>query len=253
MKIIAIVNQKGGVGKTTTAINVSAGLGKRGMKVLLLDLDSQANATIGLGAKTHNKYTMYDVLVENAKIKESIINSSSQNVDLVPSSISLAGVDIALSKMKNLSDNLFHDIFKDIIDDYDYIIMDCPPSLGLINKNALIFADEVLITIQGEYYALEGLAQLLNTILIIKKMHNENLKIGGIIITMFDKRTILAREIGDEVTKMFREKVFKTKIPRNIALAEAPASGQSIFDYNKHSKGAKAYSKLVNEILETQN
>ncbi len=250
MKKIAITNQKGGVGKTTTAMNLSAGLGLVDKKILLVDLDAQANSTTGLGIEKDDiKLDVFDVLVNNTDINKVIVKTSAKNVDLIPSSISLAGAEIYLSNKNNKSEKLFEERFKKIKNKYDYIIMDCPPSLGLINRHALTYADEVIIPIQAEYYALEGLTQLLSTISLVKKMFNSKLIIGGILLTMFDNRTNLASEVEAEVKKFFKEKVFKIKIPRNISLAESPSTGLSIFDYQKTSKGAIAYENLTKEVL----
>jgi len=248
MKIITITNQKGGVGKTTTSINLSAGLGLEGKKVLLVDLDPQANSTSGLGIEKESiKYSIFDVIVNDENINESVLASSAKNVDIIPSSINLAGADIYLSAREK-QDNIFGDQFKKLKKKYDYIILDCPPSLGLINRNALTVANSVIVPIQAEYYALEGLTQLLSTITLVKKMFNKDLKIEGILITMYDSRTTLAKEVADEVEKFFKEKVYKTRIPRNIKLAESPSAGKSIFDYDSTSKGAIAYKALVKEV-----
>jgi chromosome partitioning protein len=250
MKIITITNQKGGVGKTTTAINLSAGLGLMNKKVLLVDLDPQANSTTGLGIEPDQiSKDFFDVIINDFPIKKAIMETSAKNVNIIASSINLAGADIYLSAKKDKIDNLFANKFKILSKDYDYLIMDCPPSLGILNRNALSVADSVIIPIQAEYYALEGLTQLLSTISLVKKMFNPKLKIEGILLTMYDSRTNLAAEVKDEVKKFFKEKVYKTIIPRNVKLAEAPSSGKSIFDYDKSSAGAKAYEKLVQEVL----
>lgn len=254
MKIIAITNQKGGVGKTTTAINMSACLAKKGKKILLLDLDPQANSTTGIGiSKEDINYDIFDVLVNNKNINNAILKTTAEGVDIVPSSISLAGAEIYLFNKNTKTEKLFDLILEKVKNNYDYVIMDCPPSLGLINRNGLSSADIVIVPIQAEYYALEGLTQLLSTISLVKKMFNPKLKIGGILLTMFDTRTNLGKEVEEEVKKFFREKVFKTKIPRNIALAEAPSTGLSIIDYQINSKGAIAYMKLIEEFLSKKN
>ncbi|WP_338965217.1 MULTISPECIES: AAA family ATPase [unclassified Spiroplasma] len=251
-KIIAITNQKGGVGKTTTSINLAAGLARTGKKVLLVDIDPQGNATTGTGVnkdEIHDGMSMYDVLVGQVPLKNIIIPGVINNVDLAPATISLAGADIYL--MERLDDNqsLLLDRIKPIRDKYDFILIDCPPSLGLINRNALACADSVLIPIQAEYYALEGLAQLLTSIRFVQKMFNKNLTIEGIVLTMFDSRTKLSFEVMAEVKKYFNEKVYRTHIPRNIKISESPSHGLSIFDYDKGGAGAIAYEELTREVL----
>lgn len=254
MEIITITNQKGGVGKTTTAMNLAAGLGLKGKRVLLIDLDPQANSTSGLGVEKHDiKKDVFNLLVDNMDIKEIIIPTKTKGVDIVPSTIQLAGADIHLSMKKEQDDKIFVRAIDSVSKDYDYVIMDCPPSLGLINRNALTAAKKVIIPIQAEYYALEGLTQLLSTISLVKKMFNPNLKIGGILLTMYDARTNLANEVKDEVQKFFKGQVFKTMVPRNIKLAEAPSTGQAIFDYDKSSLGAKAYESLTKEVLKWED
>lgn len=250
MEIITITNQKGGVGKTTTAMNLSAGLGLAGKKVLLIDLDPQANSTSGLGIEKHEIIKdVFDLIIGEESIKEVIMKTKTKGVDIIPSTIQLAGADIHLSMKKNNEERIFEKPFSEIRKIYDYIIMDCPPSLGLINRNALSSARRIIIPIQAEYYALEGLTQLLSTISLVKKMFNPELNIGGILLTMYDARTNLASEVKDEVQKFFKGQVFKTMIPRNIKLAEAPSTGQCIFDYDSKSKGAEAYSKLTKEVI----
>ncbi len=250
MEIITITNQKGGVGKTTTAINLASGLGREGKKVLLMDLDPQGNSTSGIGLDKHEiKYDVFDLIVNKTPIKDVIVKTNSKNLDIIPATIQLAGADIHLSSSQRTNEKIFEKDFKTLKSKYDYIIMDCPPSLGLINRNALAIADKIIIPIQAEYYALEGLTQLLSTISLVKKMFNPKLTIGGLLLTMYDSRTNLANEVKDEVQKFFKGQVFRTMIPRNIKLAEAPSSGQSIFDYDNASSGAKAYAKLSKEVL----
>lgn len=249
-KIIAITNQKGGVGKTTTSINLAAGLAKVGKKILLMDIDPQGNSTTGIGAnKDDITNSTYDVLIGEASLKDIIIPDIIKNVDLAPASLALAGVDIHLMEQSDDKHIILKEKLDEVKSNYDFIIIDCPPFLGLINRNALASSDSVIIPIQAEYYALEGLTQLLNTINFVKKMYNKNLSIEGILLTMFDARTKLAFEVLAEVKRYFEEKLYKTYIPRNIKITEAPSHGLSIFDYDGSGAGAKAYEELVKEVL----
>jgi chromosome partitioning protein len=251
-KIMAVTNQKGGVGKTTTATNVGAALSILGKKVLIMDLDPQANTTLGLGIdKNKINKDIYDVIVNGESISNVIqkVKHKGEIIDVIPSSVHLAGADISLHETKRANENVIKNALDTIKDNYDYIVMDCPPSLGLLNKNALIAADSVIIPIQCEYYALEGMTQLLATIRIIKKMFNPKLKIEGIVLTMYDNRTNLAKEVREEIRNLFKEKVYHTAIPRNVKLAEAPQYGQTIFQYDKNSIGAKSYLRLTQEVL----
>lgn len=250
VKIIAITNQKGGVGKTTTSVNLSAALAYLGKKVLLIDMDPQANATQGIGInRTQLELTVYDAIIQGTPMADMILHSNVNNLDVVPSNIDLAGIEIELSQVKSGREQRLKKSIDPIQENYDYIIIDCPPALGLLNTNALTAAHSVLIPVQCEYYALEGLTQLLNTILLTQSVFNENLTIEGVLLTMLDLRTNLGIEVSQEVRKYFREKVYETIIPRNVKLSEAPSEGLCIFDYDSHSEGAKAYAKLAKEVV----
>ena len=249
-KIIAITNQKGGVGKTTTSVNLAAALAKMNYKVLLVDIDPQANATQGIGIdRDYVELSTYHVLTENVGLDKVILHSYIDNLDVVPGEIDLAGVDLELANVKKGRETRLRDALSKVKDLYDFIFIVCPPALGLLNTNALTSCDSVLIPVQCEYYALEGLTQLLNTIKLTQSHFNRKLSIEGLLLTMLDQRTNLGLEVSQEVRKYFGEKVYKTVIPRNIKLSEAPSAGISIFDYDKNSIGAMAYLELAKEVL----
>ena len=248
-RIIAIANQKGGVGKTTTAVNLSACLAKMGKRVLLIDIDPQGNATSGLGVENNAGTTIYEVLVGSEPIGESIAETDYKNLYICPSSPALSGAEVELVNMMGREYQL-KTALSEIRDDYDFIFMDCPPSLGMITLNAFTACDSVLVPIQCEYYALEGLSSLTNTIKRVKKVLNREIEIEGVLLTMFDARTNLAIQVVDEVKKFFSDKVYRTIIPRNVRLSEAPGFGQPVIVYDPASKGAESYLDLAEEIIE---
>ena len=249
-RVIAVANQKGGVGKTTTTINLGASLADEGKKVLLVDSDAQGNATTGIGInKGDVEIDIYDILINEAPIQDVIVASSRENMDLVPASIQLAGAEVELSNMKHRETRL-KKALDSVRDEYDYILIDCPPSLGHLTINAFTASDSVLIPVQCEYYALEGLSQLLNTVRLVQKHFNNQLKIEGVLLTMLDRRTNLGYEVVEEVKKYFHEKVYETIIPRNVRLSEAPSYGLSIVDYDRQSLGAQTYRELAKEVLD---
>lgn len=249
-KIVSIANQKGGVGKTTTAINLSTVLAKKGKKVLMIDADPQGNGTSGVGVDKDQQFSVYDVLIEDIEIENTLQKTQVRNLDLCPSNINLAGAEVQLVSMENREYKLKEKVDK-IKDKYDFIIIDCPPSLGLITLNAFTASDSVLIPVQCEYYALEGLGQLLNTIELVKKHMNKSLQVEGALLTMYDARTNLSNQVVKEVKKYFGDKVYKNVIPRNVKLSEAPSYGLPITLYDARSKGAKSYDKFVKEFLKS--
>jgi len=248
-KIISVVNQKGGVGKTTSAVNLAAGLGLLGKKILLLDIDPQGNTTSGYGIDRRNvKASSYDLLVGDKTVSDAAIATKFKNVTVVPSSMDLAGAEIELIDLDNRNEKLKQKLLP-IRNDYDFILIDCPPSLGLITINALTVSDSVMVPIQCEYYALEGLSQLISSIRQVKRIYNPNLEVEGILLTMYDGRLNLTQQVVGEIKKYFKDKLFSTVIPRAVRLSEAPSYGEPIQYYDKHSKGADAYNNLAKEFL----
>lgn len=251
-KVIAVFNQKGGVGKTTTNVNLSACIAESDKKVCVIDIDPQGNTTSGLGVDKNNMdYTIYDVILDEVDIKDTIVSTEYKNLDLIASSAELAGAEIEITEMENRELRLKNAISK-IKENYDYIFIDCPPSLGLLTINSLSAVDSVLIPIQCEYYALEGVSQLMSTIQLVKKNLNPNLEVQGVVLSMFDGRTNLSIQVVDEVKNYFKGKVYTTIIPRNVRLAEAPSHGKPVIHYDKRSTGALAYTELAEEFLDLE-
>lgn len=247
-KIIAVANQKGGVGKTTTTVNLSTILAQSGKKVLLIDADPQGNATSGLGAEKEVELSTYDILVNDTAIEDILQKTMIKNLKVCPSNMNLAGAEVELVSMMSREQRLKEKL-EVVKEQFDYIFIDCPPSLGLVTLNAFTAANSVLIPVQCEYFALEGLGQLLNTVNLVKKHLNKEIQIEGALLTMYDIRTNLSNQVVKEVKKYFNNKVYKTVIPRNVRLSEAPSYGMPITEYDPKSKGAKSYTKLAKEFL----
>jgi chromosome partitioning protein len=246
-KVVAVINQKGGVGKTTTAVNIAAQLAKKGQSVLLVDLDPQGNATSGLGLdKNKLNGSTYEVILKKISLSDAIQNTSVDGLYILPTNANLAASEVELVNKPNRERSLEAAIK---LATHDFIVIDCPPALGLLTINGLTAADSIIIPVQTEYYALEGLGQLLDVTQRVRESLNAKLQLLGVVLTMYDKRTSLSEQVADEVRKHFGDKVFKTVIPRNVKLAEAPSFGKTIFEHDKWSKGAKAYKQLTNEVL----
>lgn len=248
-KIVSFSNQKGGVGKTTTCVNMAAYLAQMGKKVLLIDADPQGNATTGLGfVKSTLKKSTYNILVNGETVAENTVVTDLENLSLVPSNIDLAGAEVDLVYKKN-RETILKTVLAEVKADYDYIMLDCPPSLGLLTINALVASDSVIIPIQSEYYALEGLSQLMHTIQLVKNKLNNSLNIDGVVLTMNDSRSLISKQISEEIRKFFKKKVFEIAIPRNVRVAEAPSHGVPIMLHDPKCAGARAYLALTQEYL----
>lgn len=251
-KVIAVFNQKGGVGKTTTNVNLSASMGKMGKKILVLDLDPQGNTTSGYGVdKNSTESTIYEVMLDSLDIREAIINTEFDNIDIVASATELSGAEIELTTMKN-REFILKNAIEPIREEYDYIFIDCPPSLGMLTINSLTAVDSVLIPIQCEYYALEGVSQLMETIKLVKSRLNPSLDIQGVVLSMFDGRANLSIQVVEEVKRYFKGSVYTTLIPRNVRLAEAPSHGKPVIYYDSKCRGTEAYMDLAEEFIDLE-
>ncbi len=252
-RIIAIANQKGGVGKTTTSINLSACLAEKGKKVLALDMDPQGNMTSGLGVdKEEVEFTIYDLIVGESTIEEVLLKDVMENLDVIPTNIDLSGAEIELLNVDG-KEYIVKNAIKEIIDNYDYVIIDCPPSLSMLTINAMTTANSVLVPIQCEYYALEGLSQLIHTVELVRDRLNPELTIEGVVFTMYDARTNLSLQVVENVKDNLQQNIYKTIIPRNIRLAEAPSYGMPINKYDPKSVGSESYKKLADEVIDREN
>ena len=248
-KTVAIFNQKGGVGKTTTCVNMAAALGAKGKKTLLIDIDPQGNTTSGVGVdKSEVEYSTYDMLVDDVSARAIMIETEFKNLFLLPSSINLAGAELEMAEIENRNSALKKAI-AGLVVEFDYIIIDCPPSLGILSINALVAADTLIVPLQCEYYALEGLSQLVSTVRTIKQHYNKHLELEGVLFTMYDSRLKLTQQVIDEVNKYFPNKAYKTMIPRSVKIAEAPSFGEPVIYYEKYSKASFAYKKFVDEFI----
>ena len=252
-KIVSFSNQKGGVGKTTTCVNMAAYIAAEGKKVLLVDMDPQGNATTGLGfSKSSLEQSIYSVLIDDEKALENIMPTEVENLDLLPSNIDLAGAEVELVYKKNL-ERVLKNALEEIRSRYDYILIDCPPSLGLLTINALACADSVIIPIQSEYYALEGLSQLMNSISLVKQHLNAGLEVDGVVLTMYDSRSLISKQIAEEIKKFFTKRLFEIVVPRNVRLVEASSYGKPIMMHDPKCTGARAYKALTLEYLARQS
>lgn len=251
-KTIAIFNQKGGVGKTTTCVNMAAALGQKGKKTLLIDVDPQGNSTSGVGIdKSTVEFSTYDMLIGEKTARSILIETEFKNLSLLPANMNLAGAEIELAEIEDRN-RIMKKAIATLVVEYDYVIIDCPPSLGILSINALVAADTLIVPLQCEYYALEGLSQLVSTVRMIKQHYNEHLELEGVLFTMYDSRLKLNQQVIDEVTQYFPNKPYKTLIPRSVKIAEAPSFGKPVIYYEKYSKPSFAYKKFVDEFLKKQ-